>query len=108
VELDPQRVGDLRILPGPQFQITKHQILAILAEGAKNICACFEFEVLKLELDLQRVEDLRIPLGPRFQITKHLNIADLVQGGKLLVDVLNSRFGRWNWTPNTWRTLDFD
>jgi hypothetical protein len=46
--------------------------------------------------------------GPRFQITKHLNIIDLVQGGKFFVDVLNSRLGRWNWTPNTWRILEFD
>jgi hypothetical protein len=61
-----------------------------------------------VELAPQRIGDLRIPPGPRFQITIHLNIADLVQGGKHFVDVLNSRLGRLNWTPNTWRILEFD
>jgi hypothetical protein len=27
---------------------------------------------------------------------------------KKFVDVSNSRLGRWNWTPNTWKTLEFD
>jgi hypothetical protein len=50
VELDPQRMGDLIVPPGPQFQITKHLYLAILAKGAKLFCVSFEFEVLKVEL----------------------------------------------------------
>jgi hypothetical protein len=73
VELDPQRAGDLIVPLGPQFQITKHLYLAVLAQGAKMFCGCFEFEVLKVELDLQRVGDLIIPPRPRFQITKHQN-----------------------------------
>jgi hypothetical protein len=73
VELDPQRMGDLIIPLGPQFQITKHLNLAFLAKGAKFFCGCFEFEVLKVELIPQHVGDLIIPLGPQFQITKHLN-----------------------------------
>jgi hypothetical protein len=34
VELDPQHVGELRVPPGPRFQITKHLNLAVLAQGA--------------------------------------------------------------------------
>jgi hypothetical protein len=33
-ELDPQRAGELIIPPGPQFRITKHLNLAVLAQGA--------------------------------------------------------------------------
>jgi hypothetical protein len=35
VKLDPQRAGDLIIPPGPQFQITKHLNLDVLAQRAK-------------------------------------------------------------------------
>jgi hypothetical protein len=69
VEFDLQRVGDLTIPLGPRFQITKHLNLAVLVEGAKMFCGCFEFEVLKVELDSQCVEDLIIPLGPQFQFS---------------------------------------
>jgi hypothetical protein len=48
-------VGDLIIPLGPQFQITKHLNLAVLAQGAKFLNGCFEFEVLKVELALQHV-----------------------------------------------------
>jgi hypothetical protein len=90
--------------------ISNHQTSKLSHFGSrsqKNF-GCFGFEALKMELDPQHVGDLIIPLGPRFQITKHLNIADLVQGDKLFVDVLNSRLGRWNWTSNTWKTLEFN
>jgi hypothetical protein len=71
---------DLRILPGPRFQITKHLNLAILAHGTKFSCGCFEFLALKVELDPQRMGDLIIPPRPRFQITKHLILTTLTQG----------------------------
>jgi hypothetical protein len=41
--IGPHRVRDLKIPPGPQFQITKHLNLAILAQGIKCSCGCFEF-----------------------------------------------------------------
>jgi hypothetical protein len=69
VELDPQRIGKLIVLPGPQFQITKHLNLAVFAHDAKIFCVCFEFEALKVELDPQYVGKLIVPPGPRFQIT---------------------------------------
>jgi hypothetical protein len=53
-----------------------------LAQGAKIIFGCFEFEAFKVELDPQRVGDLIIPLGPRFEITKHLNLASLARRAK--------------------------
>jgi hypothetical protein len=71
--------GGLIIPLGPQFQITKHLNLAVLAQGAKFFCGCFEFEALKVELEPQRVGDLIIPPGPHFKITKYLNLADLAQ-----------------------------
>jgi hypothetical protein len=49
VELDPQRVGNLLIPLGPRFQITKYLNFANLAQKAKKICRCFEFEALKVE-----------------------------------------------------------
>jgi hypothetical protein len=67
VELDPQHVGGLIVPSGPQFQFTKHLNLAILAQGAKFVSGCFEFEVLKVELDPQRVGELIVPLGPNFK-----------------------------------------
>jgi hypothetical protein len=78
------------IPPGPQFQITKHLNLAVLAQGAKFFWRCFEFEALKVELASQRTGGFIIPLGPRLQITKHLNLALLAQGAKFFVGV-------WNW-----------
>jgi hypothetical protein len=36
-------VRDLKIPPGPRFQITKHLNLAILAQGTKCSGGCFEF-----------------------------------------------------------------
>jgi hypothetical protein len=77
-------MGELIIPSGPQFQITKHLYLAVLAKVIKLFCGCFEFEVLKVELAPQCVGDLIIPLGPQFQITKHLNLAVLAQGAKFL------------------------
>jgi hypothetical protein len=50
VELDTQRVGDLIIPPGPQFQITKRLNLTNLAQRANFFVGCFEFEALKVEL----------------------------------------------------------
>jgi hypothetical protein len=85
-------MGDLIISLGPQFQITKHLILAYLAEGAKKFCGCFEFEALKVELVPQCVGDLIVPLGPQFQITKHLNLAVSAKRANFFVDVLNLRF----------------
>jgi hypothetical protein len=64
VELDPQYIGELIVLPGPRFQFTKHLNLAILVQRAKFFCGCFEFEVLKLELDPQHVEELIVPPRP--------------------------------------------
>jgi hypothetical protein len=55
VELDPHHVGDLIILPGPRFQITKHLNLVVLFQKAKFFHGCFEFDVLKVELDPQCV-----------------------------------------------------
>jgi hypothetical protein len=66
VELDSQSMGDLIIPSRPQFQITKHLNLAILTQGAKMFCRCFEFEALKVELDPQCIGDLLIPPGPPF------------------------------------------
>jgi hypothetical protein len=43
VELDPQRVDDLIIPLGPQFQITKHLNLAFLAQGAKFFVGVLNF-----------------------------------------------------------------
>jgi hypothetical protein len=63
-ELDPQRAGDLIIPPWPQFQITKHLNLDVLAQRAKKFHGCFEFEAWKVELDPQRVGDLIVPPGP--------------------------------------------
>jgi hypothetical protein len=77
-------VGDIIIPLGPQYQITKHLNLAVLAKGAKKICRCFEFEALKVELDPQCVGDLIIPWGPQFQITKHLNLSILAEGTKTI------------------------
>jgi hypothetical protein len=51
VKLDLQCMEDLIVPPGPQFQITKHLNLAVLAQRAKKIRGYFEFEVLKVELD---------------------------------------------------------
>jgi hypothetical protein len=62
VGLAPQCIGDLLIPPGPQFQITKHLKLADLAQRAKKICRCFEFEALKVGLALQRIGDYFITL----------------------------------------------
>jgi hypothetical protein len=50
VELAPQRMGDLIIPLGPQFQITKHLNLAVLARGDKFFRGCFELEALKVEM----------------------------------------------------------
>jgi hypothetical protein len=41
--IGPHRVRDLKIPPGPWFQITKYLNLAILAQGTKCSCGCFEF-----------------------------------------------------------------
>jgi hypothetical protein len=41
--IGPHYVRDLRIPPGPRFQITKHLSLAILAQGTKCSCGCFEY-----------------------------------------------------------------
>jgi hypothetical protein len=76
-------VGDLIVPFGPRFQITKHLNLAILAQGAKFFCGCFEFEILKVELDPQRVGELIVSPEPRFQITKLLNLVVLAQGAKI-------------------------
>jgi hypothetical protein len=64
VKLDPQSVGDLIILPGPQFQIIKHLNLVVLLQRAKFFGGCFEFKVLKVELGPQCVGDLLVPPGP--------------------------------------------
>jgi hypothetical protein len=82
VELDSQCAGNLIIPPGPQFQITKHLNLDLLAQGANFFHGCLEFEALKVELEPQRVGDLRIPPRPQFQTNKHLNLVDLAQRAK--------------------------
>jgi hypothetical protein len=82
VGLAPQRMGDLLILLGPQFQITKNLKLVDLTQRAKKICRCFEFEALKVDLAPQHMGDLLIPLGPQFQITKHLKLGFLIQRAK--------------------------
>jgi hypothetical protein len=63
VGLAPHRMEDLLLLPGPQFQITKHLKLANLAQRAKFLHGCFEFEALKVGLALKSMGDLLIPLG---------------------------------------------
>jgi hypothetical protein len=82
VDLAPQRVEDLIVPLGPQFQITKHLNLVVLAQGANFFHGCFEFEALKVEMALQCVGDLIVPPGPQFQITKHLYLAILGEGAK--------------------------
>jgi hypothetical protein len=67
VELDLQCAGDLIIPLGPQFQITKHLNLDGLAQRAKKIRGCFEFEAWKVELEPQHLGDLLIPPGPNFK-----------------------------------------
>jgi hypothetical protein len=74
---------DLRIPPGPRFQITKYLNLAILAQGTICSCGYFDFLALKVELDPQRMGDLIIPPRPRFQITKHLILTTLTQGANI-------------------------
>jgi hypothetical protein len=43
VELDPKHVDDLFIPSGPQFKITKHLNLAVLAQGANFFVGVLNF-----------------------------------------------------------------
>jgi hypothetical protein len=63
-----------------------------LAPISKFLCACFQFEALKVKLDPQCMGDFIVLSGPQFQITKHLNLAVLAQRAKNFVGVLNLRF----------------
>ena len=99
VELDPQRTGGLITWLEYWFQITKHLNLAIFGIGDKFFCGFFEFVALKVELDPQYLEDFITPSGPRFEITKYLNLVIFAIRDKKIVDVLNLRLWRWNWTP---------
>jgi hypothetical protein len=107
VELALQRLGDLIIPLGPQFQITKHLSLAVLAQGAKKIRGCFEFEAFKVEIAYQRMRDLIVPSGPRFQITKHLYLAILAKGAKLFCGSFEFDVLKVELVPNAWGILEF-